>query len=84
MRKNLPEIQDNKMTEKDIEQEEVYSDTKNRFMTYFLLIFPIIILIAIPDTINGSTLSSISIKFLIAFYYFVTLKTFVDKHYEYN
>lgn len=57
-------------------------DVKNKFMTYFLLFFPTVILIAIPCIINGSIVLSVSLKVLIAFYQFVTLKTFVDKHYE--
>lgn len=57
-------------------------DVRNKFMTYFLLFFPTIILISIPDIINGSIILSMSLKGLIAFYQFVTLKTFVDKHYE--
>lgn len=57
-------------------------DVRNKFMTYFLLFFPTIILIAIPDTINGGIILSVSLKALVAFYQFVTLKTFVDKHYE--
>ena len=57
-------------------------DIKNKFMTYFLLFFPTVILIAIPGTINGGIMLSMSLKVLIAFYQFVTLKTFIDKHYE--
>lgn len=70
--------------EKTISREEEDSPEiiKNKFMTYFLLFFPTIILMAIPSTINGGTYLSIALKILIAFYQFVTLKTFVDKHYE--
>ncbi len=57
-------------------------NVRNKFMTYFLLFFPTVILIAIPGTINGGIMVSMSLKILIAFYQFVTLKTFVDKHYE--
>ena len=55
---------------------------RNKFMTYFLLFFPTVILIAIPGMINESIALSMSLKILIAFYQFVTLKTFIDKHYE--
>lgn len=68
----------NKKTEEVIEDTEV----RNRFMTYFLLFFPTIILIAIPSNIGGGIISSLSLKVIVAFYQFVTLKTFVDKHYE--
>ena len=64
------------------EIKEDLTDVKNKFMTYFLLFFPTVILIAIPGVINGSAILSISLKVLIAFYQFVTLKTFVDKHYD--
>lgn len=64
------------------EKEVVEEDTRNKFMTYFLLFFPTIILISIPGTINDGIVLSVSLKILIAFYQFVTLKTFVDKHYE--
>ena len=74
------------MTDKKIvkskEGGEDKESTRNRFMTYFLLFFPTIILIAIPSNISGGLISSLSLKIIIAFYQFVTLKTFVDKHYE--
>lgn len=57
-------------------------EVKSMFMTYFLLFFPTVIIIAIPGVINGGTMLSMALKILIAFYQFVTLKTFVDKHYE--
>jgi len=72
-----------KMTNKKIEEDiEDVEEVRNRFMTYFLLFFPTIILIAIPSDISGSIISSLSLKIIVAFYQFVTLKTFVDKHYE--
>lgn len=76
-----------KMAEEEIASEENsktnnQEDVRYKFMTYFLLFFPSIILIAIPDTINGGITLSMSLKILIAFYQFVTIKTFVDKHYE--
>ena len=55
---------------------------RNKFMTYFLLFFPTIIIIAIPGVLNESAMLSMSLKGLVGFYQFVTLKTFVDKHYE--
>lgn len=67
---------------KEVPNEEISEDIKHKFMTYFLLFFPTVILIAIPGTVNGSLSMAISLKILIAFYSFVTLKTFVDKHYE--
>lgn len=75
------------MEEKDIsikEEPEDYKqeDTKNKFMTYFLLFFPTIIIMAIPDKINNIVMLSMSIKGLLAFFQFITIKTFVDKHYE--
>lgn len=79
------ETQD-KMIEKEITSAiepacEDKEEIRNKFMTYFLLFFPTIILITIPSTINGGIILSISLKILIAFYQFVTLKTFIDKHY---
>lgn len=83
MLKKQLEAQDNMAKNKEnIVNEEVSEEVKNRFMTYFLLFFPTVILIAIPGTINDSLSLAISLKVLIAFYSFVTLKTFVDKHYE--
>lgn len=72
-----------KKNDQDIESiTEDKEELKSRFMTYFLLFFPTVILIVIPSTINGGFILSISLKALIAFYQFVTLKTFIDKHYE--
>ena len=70
------------MDKDKITSKEGLEDIKNKFMTYFLLFFPTVILIAIPGVINGSVVLSMSLKILIAFYQFVTLKTFIDKHYE--
>jgi len=86
MLKRQQETQD-KMVEKDmspVEELEDYNqeDIKNKFMTYFLLFFPTVIIITIPGTVNSSIMLSMSIKGILAFYQFVTLKTFVDKHYE--
>lgn len=57
-------------------------EIRNKFMTYFLLFFPTMILVSIPSTINGGIALSVALKGLVAFYQFVTLKTFVDNHYE--
>jgi len=57
-------------------------EIRNKFLTYFLLFFPTIIIVAIPGTIDGDFIPSLSLKVLLAFYQFVTLKTFIDKHYE--
>lgn len=81
LRKQL-EIQDNFIMTKKIISEEEPEEIRSKFLTYFLLFFPTLILIAIPDTINSSIILSASFKMLIAFYQFVTMKTFVDKHYE--
>ncbi len=74
-------VKDTKKSKEENTREDP-EDVRAKFMTYFLLFFPTIILIAIPGTINGGIVLSISLKALIAFYQFVTLKTFVDKHYE--
>ena len=71
-----------KIDSKEELEENDPEEIKNRFMTYFLLFFPTLLLIAIPSTINEGIMLSISLKILIAFYQFVTLKTFIDKHYE--
>ena len=63
---------------------EQTTETKQKFLTYFLLFFPTIIIIALPGIINGSLMLSLAIKFLLGFYQFVALKTFIDKHYEYD
>lgn len=83
MLKKQLEIQGN-MEEKTCKTkgEDMSEETRSKFLTYFLLFFPTVILIAIPGTINDSITLSISLKILIAFYQFVTMKTFVDKHYE--
>ena len=60
----------------------IREDVRNKFMTYFLLFFPTVIIVVIPGTINESLMLSMSLKGLLAFYQFVTLKTFIDKHYE--
>lgn len=71
------------MVKPDTNKQEPTVETKQKFLTYFLLFFPTILIIAIPGIINGSLMLTISIKILLAFYQFVALKTFVDKHYEY-
>lgn len=71
----------NKVTKAELSS-DAKEDMRNKFMTYFLLFFPTVILIAIPGVINGGIMLSMSLKILIGFYQFVTLKTFVDKHYE--
>lgn len=63
-------------------QKEIPEEVRNKFMTYFLLFFPTIILIIVPQVINGSIVLGLSLKIVIAFYQFVTLKTFIDRHYE--
>jgi len=60
------------------------AETKQKFLTYFLLFFPTIVILALPGLINGSLMLTFSIKILLAFYQFVALKTFIDKHYEYD
>jgi len=86
MLKKQLEDQDRMVNEKtssiDKAEGEEPIDIKNKFMTYFLLFFPTVILIAIPGVINNSVTLGISLKILIAFYQFVTVKTFVDKYYE--
>ena len=86
MLKKQQGTQDKMAKKKTIDKQEseivVEEDVRDKFMTYFLLFFPTVILIAIPGTINGGIILSMSLKVLIAFYQFVTLKTFIDRHYE--
>ena len=72
------------MVESKKDKDEQTTETKQKFLTYFLLFFPTIIILAMPGIINGSLMLTISIKILLAFYQFVALKTFIDKHYEYD
>ncbi len=86
MLKKQQGTQDKMAKKKTIDKQEseivVEEDVRDKFMTYFLLFFPTVILIAIPGIINGGIILSMSLKVLIAFYQFVTLKTFIDRHYE--
>ncbi len=86
MLKKQQGTQDKMAKKKTIDKQEseivVEEDVRDKFMTYFLLFFPTVILIAIPGIINGGIIVSMSLKVLIAFYQFVTLKTFIDRHYE--
>jgi len=53
-------------------------ETTRKFFTYFLLFFPTVIIAAIPST----EILYIIIKVLLAFYQFVALKNFIDRHYQ--
>ena len=64
------------------ENEQNKGEVKLRFLTYFLLFFPTILIMVIPSMINGSLALSMSLKILLAFYQFVAMKTFIDKYYE--
>jgi len=54
---------------------------KQKFLTYFLLLFPSIIISAVPTEINGSIMQGLAIKVLILFLQFVIIKSFVDRYY---
>ncbi len=56
-------------------------DMKNNVFSYFLLFFPVLIIAAIPSTINGSTMQPLALKILLMLYEFVVIKNFVDKYY---
>jgi len=63
-----------------MEDKEKMESRKN-FFAYFLLFFPTIIIAAIPSSINGNVVISLSLKLLLAFYQFVSIKNFVDRYY---
>lgn len=56
-------------------------EQRKNFFAYFLLLFPSIIVAAIPSTIEGSPMVPISLKLLLIFYQFVAIKNFVDRYY---
>jgi len=62
-------------------EEKSQMEERKNYFAYFLLFFPTIIIAAIPSTINGGVLAPLSLKLLLAFYQFVSIKNFVDRYY---
>jgi len=53
-----------------------------RVFSYFLLLFPSVLIALIPQEVGGSGLTTIAIKALLVFYQALILKNFVDTYYD--
>ena len=62
-------------------KQEPQEDIQRKFLSYFILFFPTLIISVIPSQINGAVYLSFAIKLLLAFYQFITIKNFVDRYY---
>lgn len=68
--------------EKEKDKEEVSIDTKKKNLSFFLLIFPSLILSIIPSTFGDNFLYPLVIKVLIFLYQYFLLKNFVESIYD--
>lgn len=62
-----------------MKKKEVSVDEKKKLLTLFMLFFPSILIVLVPDM--SIWWMPIVFKFLLLFYQFVILKNFIDKYY---
>lgn len=63
-------------------KKEVDFVTKRKTLSFFLLIFPSVILAAIPSSFGNNVLYPLTIKILLLFYLYFVTKNFVESAYE--
>jgi len=62
-------------------KEKVTEEERKKFLTYFILFFPSIIIAIVPTVDNWNILGWI-IKILLILYQFIAIKNFIDSHYQ--
>lgn len=62
-------------------KKEIDIDVKRKTFTLFTLFFPTVVILALPNSIEGNFLP-IGIKLLLAFYQYVMVKNFIETHYS--
>lgn len=65
-----------------MEKKEVSLDTKRKNLSFFLMIFPSVLLAIIPDSFGTNVLYPLVVKLLILFYQYFTIKNFVESVYN--
>jgi hypothetical protein len=63
-------------------KQEIPKDTKRKNLTFFLLMYPSVILAIIPDEINGKPLYSLVFTILILSFQYIVAKNFVESVYD--
>jgi len=61
-----------------MEKKEINQDTKRKNLSFFLMIFPSVLLAIIPDDFGGNFLYPLVIKLLILLYQYLIIKNFVE------
>jgi len=63
------------------EKSEVNQDVKRKNLTFFLLIFPSLILALLPWDINGNVIYALTLKILVLLFQYYVAKNFVESIY---
>jgi len=64
------------------EKVQVTPDTKRKNLTFFMLIFPSLLLSIMPWEINGNVFYALTLKILLLFYQYFIAKNFVESIYN--
>jgi len=65
-----------------MEKKEVNPDKKRKNLSFFLMIFPSVLLAVIPDTFGNNVAYPLIIKILILVYQYVVIQNFVESVYN--
>lgn len=63
-------------------KKEVSRDTKRKNMTFFMLIYPSVLLAIIPEQINGNPFYSLVLKIMILMFQYFIAKNFIESVYD--
>ena len=62
-------------------KKEVSPDTKRKNLTFFLLMFPSVLLAVLPQDVNGNVFYALSLKILVLLFQYYIVKNFVESVY---
>jgi len=65
-----------------MEKKEVSQDTKRKNLSFFLMIFPSVLLAIIPDSFGDNVMYPLAIKLLVLIYQYFIIQNFVESVYN--